>query len=138
MTPGQLAEAYLAALEAADEARVLALFAGDAIVYSPLYGPVPAVEFYPALFRDTSRAVLTLHGVTSGTSPAGAPLVGLWFHFDWRLGDGRDAPFDVVDMLELAPNGQITSLHIVYDTVQVRPAFEASAGHPSWRPDGTS
>ena len=51
MTPGQLADAYLAALEAADEARVLALFTGDAIVHSPLYGPVPAAEFYPALFR---------------------------------------------------------------------------------------
>lgn len=138
MTPGQLADAYLAALEAADHARVLALFAGDAIVHSPLYGPVPAAEFYPALFRDTARASLTLHGVTSGTSPAGAPLVGLWFHFAWRLGDGRDAPFDVVNMLELDPDGLITSLHIIYDTVEVRPAFEASIGHPSWRPGGPS
>jgi hypothetical protein len=136
MTPGQLADAYLAALQASDEAGVLALFAGDAIVHSPLYGPVPAAEFYPALFRDTTRASLTLHGVTSGTSPAGAPLAGLWFHFAWRLGDGRDAPFDVVDMLELGPDGLITALHIIYDTVEVRPAFEASTGHPSWRPGG--
>jgi SnoaL-like domain len=131
MTPGQLADAYLAALEAADEARVLTLFTGDAIVHSPLYGRVPAAEFYPALFRDTTRASLTLHGVTSGISPTGAPLVSLWFHFAWRLGDGRDAPFDVVDMLELSPDGQITSLHIIYDTVEVRPAFEASTGHRS-------
>ena len=72
MTPGQLTDAYLAALEASDEAGVLALFAADAIARSPLYGPVPAAGFYPALFRDTSRASLTLHGVTSGTSPAGA------------------------------------------------------------------
>ena len=55
MTPGQLTDAYLAALEASDEAGVLALFAADAIVHSPLYGPVPAAGFYPALFRDTSR-----------------------------------------------------------------------------------
>jgi hypothetical protein len=136
MTPGQLADAYLAALETADEAGVLALFAGNAIVHSPLYGPVPAAEFYPALFRDTTRASLTLHGVTSGISPAGAPLVGLWFHFAWRLGDGRDAPFDVVDMLELGSDGLILSLHIIYDTVGVRPAFEASTGHPSWRAGG--
>jgi hypothetical protein len=138
MTPRQLADAYLAALKASDETGVLALFAADAIVHSPLYGPVPAAEFYPALFRDTTRASLTLHGVTSGKSPTGAPLVGLWFHFDWRLGNGRDAPFDVVDMLELSPDGQITSLHIIYDTIEVRPAFEASAGHPSWRPGGNS
>lgn len=138
MTPGQLADAYLAALEASDKTRVLALFTSDAIVHSPLYGPVPAAEFYPALFRDTTRASLTLHGVTSGTSPAGAPLVGLWFHFAWRLGDGRGAPFDVVDMLELGPDGRITALHIIYDTLEVRPAFEASTGHPSWRPGGPS
>jgi hypothetical protein len=134
MTPGQLTDAYLAALQAADEARVLALFARGAIVHSPLYGPVPAAEFYPALFRDTTRASLTLRGVTSGTSPAGAPLVGLWFHFAWRLGDGRNAPFDVVDMLELDPDDLIAALHIIYDTVDVRSAFEASTGHPSWRP----
>jgi hypothetical protein len=138
MTPGQLADAYLAALEAADVARVLALFADNAVVHSPLYGPVPAAEFYPALFSDTSRASLTLRGVTSGTSTAGASLVGLWFHFAWRLGDGRDAPFDVVDMLELDPDGLITSLHILYDTVEVRPAFEAAAGDPSWRPGALS
>jgi hypothetical protein len=138
MTPGQLADAYLAALEAADVARVLALFADNAVVHSPLYGPVPAAEFYPALFSDTSRASLTLRGVTSGTSIAGASLLGLWFHFAWRLGDGRDAPFDVVDMLELDPDGLITSLHILYDTVEVRPAFEAAAGHPSWRPGALS
>jgi SnoaL-like domain len=138
MTPGQLADAYLAALEAADVARVLALFADNAVVYSPLYGSVPAAAFYPALFGDTSRASLTLRGITSGTSTAGASLVGLWFHFAWRLGDGRDAPFDVVDMLELDPDGLITSLHILYDTVEVRPAFEAAAGHPSWRPGGLS
>lgn len=54
MTPGQLTDAHLAALQAADEARVLALFARGAIVHSPLYGPVPAAESYPALFRDTT------------------------------------------------------------------------------------
>jgi hypothetical protein len=37
-------------------------------------------------------------------------------------------------MLELDPGGLIAALHIIYDTVDVRPAFEASTGHPSWRP----
>jgi hypothetical protein len=39
-------------------------------------------------------------------------------------------------MLELGPDGLITALHIIYDTVEVRPAFEALTGHPSWRPGG--
>jgi hypothetical protein len=30
-------------------------------------------------------------------------------------------------------DGLISALHIVYDTVEVRPAFEADTGRPSWR-----
>lgn len=33
----------------------------------------------------------------------------------------------------LDDDGRFTSLHIIYDTVDVRPAFEAEAGRPSWR-----
>ena len=35
---------------------MLALFADGAIVHSPLYGTLPAAEFYPTLFADTSSA----------------------------------------------------------------------------------
>jgi hypothetical protein len=59
--------------------------------------------------------------------------VTFWFHFDWRLPSGRPAPFDVVDVAELDAQGRITSLHIVYDTVDVRPAFEEHTGATSWR-----
>jgi hypothetical protein len=48
---------------------------------------------------------------------------------------GRKAPFDVIDMLELTDDGRIASLHIVYDTAQVRPAFEQETGRRSWRAD---
>jgi len=33
----------------------------------------------------------------------------------------------------LAPDGKIQELHIIYDTVDVRPAFEAEVGRTSWR-----
>ena len=33
----------------------------------------------------------------------------------------------------LDDDGSFTSQHIIYDTVDVRPAFEAEAGRPSWR-----
>ncbi len=59
-------------------------------------------------------------------------MVSFWFHFDWRLPSGALAPFNVVDVAELADNGRIATLHIVYDTVEVRPTFEAETG-TSWR-----
>ena len=61
--------------------------------------------------------------------PAGAYL------FDWTLSGGRQAPFDVVDVLELAPDGRIAALRIVYDTADVRPVFEQETGKPSWHAD---
>lgn len=134
--PGrQLAEAYLDALARADLAAMLALFSEDALVHSPLYGPTPARQFYPALFGDTSQSVLTLLGVTHGAKADGTPLVSIWFHFDWRLPSGRPAPFDVVDVLELSADGSIAALHIVYDTADVRPAFEQDTGKRSWPGD---
>jgi hypothetical protein len=132
-TPEELAEVYLTALGAARVEWVLELFEPDGIVYSPLYGPVAASDFYPALFADTSRSVLTLRGVTTGTSAEGTSLVNIWFHFDWQLRSGESAPFDVVDVLELNANGLISKLHIVYDTVETRTTFEQETGRVSWR-----
>jgi hypothetical protein len=63
----------------------------------------------------------------------GQTTVSFWFHFDWRLPSGAAAPFDVVDVATLGAHGLIRSLHIIYDTVDVRPAFEAAVGRPSWR-----
>ena len=69
----------------------------------------------------------------TGRDQSGARTVSFWFHFDWRLPSGAAAPFDVVDVATLAPDGRIKDLHIVYDTVDVRPAFEADLGRSSWR-----
>ena len=133
MTAAELVSAYLSALERADAEAVLELFAPGAMVHSPLYGPRPATEFYPELFADTSRAALTLLGVADGRTQQGAALISFWFHFDWRLPSGAAAPFDVVDLAELAEDGRIAALRIVYDTVSVRPVFERETGS-SWRP----
>lgn len=132
MNAADLVPAYLSALERADLDTVLELFAPGAVVHSPLYGPMPATEFYPALFADTSRSQLTLKGTAEGTTEDGRRLLTFWFHFDWRLPSGAEAPFDVVDVAELTDDGRIATLRIVYDTVDVRPAFEAEKGS-SWR-----
>lgn len=133
MNAADLVPAYLSALERADPDAVLELFAPGAVVHSPLYGPMPATDFYPALFADTSRSQLTLKGTAEGTTEDGRRLLTFWFHFDWRLPSGTEAPFDVVDVAELTDDGRIATLRIVYDTVDVRPAFEREKG-ASWRP----
>lgn len=122
--PDELARAYLDALAVADVHGVLTLFADDAVVHSPLYGVLPAAEFYPRLFADTGKAELTLRSTMSGVAEDGRAVVSFWFHFDWRLASGTAAPFDVVDVAVLDPAGHIAELHIVYDTVDVRPKFE--------------
>lgn len=138
MSPRELAEAYLDALGHADLAAMLSLFTNGALVHSPLYGPVAASEFFPALFGDTAQSRLTLRGVTQGADADGAPLVSIWFHFDWQLPSGRRPSFDVVDVLELNPDGRIGILRIVYDTADIRPIFERETGRRSWRPGNSA
>jgi SnoaL-like domain len=128
-----LVATYLRALTTSDVDLVIGLFADEGVVYSPLYGPQPARDFYPALFADTSRATLTLKSVMSGNDTTGRATVSFWFHFDWRLPSGTEAPFDVVDVATLGADGKIIKLYIVYDTVDVRQAFEYEVGKPSWR-----
>jgi hypothetical protein len=122
-----LGQAYLAGLQAADLEAIVGLFTPDGVVDSPLYGRMPATDFYAALFADTSQSELTMLGVLDGTTPDGAPLIALWFHFDWTLKSGEPAPFDAVDVLELDAAGKIISLHIIYDTARVCAAFRRSA-----------
>ena len=123
MTNEQLVDEYLEALAAGSTERVLALFAPDGRVDSPLYGTLPAAEFYPALFADTGQSRLTLRTTMEGQL-AGLPVVSFWFDFDWTLANGEPAPFTVVDVAELDADGLITTLHIVYDTAPIRAAFE--------------
>ncbi|GAA0196249.1 hypothetical protein GCM10008944_11670 [Cytobacillus oceanisediminis] len=127
MEPAQLSHRYLEALEAGDLAGVLALFAPDATVVSPLYGTLPATEFYPLLLADTGQSRLTLRTTMTGEVD-GRTVVSLWFDFDWTLASGEPAPFTVVDVAELDPDGRIERLHIVYDTAPIRAAFDRQRG----------
>ena len=130
MTGRALASDYLSAIERGALAARLALFRPGATVHSPLYGPLPAAEFYPRLLADTGRSQLHLRGVAQD-----GPLVSIWFRFDWTLPSGTPADFECVDMLELDEDGLITALHIFYDTATNRQAFERETGG-SWQPAG--
>lgn len=118
----RLVASYLSALAGADVPGVLALFAKDGVVNSPLYGVLPATEFYPALFADTAESKLTLKATMAGERE-GRAVISFWFDFDWTLASGEPAPFTVVDVAELDDHGLIAELHIVYDTAPLRDAF---------------
>ncbi len=129
MDADRLVAEYLDAIRAADSPHMLALFTPDGVVHSPLYGDLPAAEFYPKMFADTESADLTLLGTTTGETTDGRPLVMFLFKFDWVLKAGEDiVAFDVVDVAELDADGKITALTIIYDTKTARPAFDAATG----------
>lgn len=122
LAPEVLVDTYLAALEAGDVERVLSVFTPDGVVESPLYGRQSAREFYPALFADTSASVLTLKKILTSVDSS---TLAFWFDFGWTLADGTPAPFTVVDLAELAEDGRIERLHIVYDTHPLRDLWAA-------------
>lgn len=113
-----LVTTYLNSLATADAAKIISLFAPDGQVHSPLYGLMKATEFYPMLFDDTNESVLHLRKILKGDQ-----TIAFWFDFDWTLADGTPAPFTCVDVVELDSEGQITDLHIVYDTSTLREAW---------------
>lgn len=129
-----LIDEYLAALEVGDAKRVLALFAPDGIVHSPLYGAVPAREFYPKLFADTAEIRLGLRRIFRDDREA----VAFWFDFTWVLAGGTSASSTIVDIAELTEDGLISSLHIIYDTAPIREGFEQAHGRQTGSPENTS
>lgn len=119
MSTTALCEAYLAALNAGDLDLVLALFAPHGEVVSPLYGSMPARDFYAALFADTARSETELRHVFDGSDTGGA--VALHFLYRWTLADGKRVDFEVVDVIELTPaRDAFAKLTIIYDTAPLR------------------
>jgi hypothetical protein len=125
MTPRELCEQYLAALNAGSVERVLALFDADAFVVSPLYGRMLVAPFYRELFGDTNRSETTF--VDLFESAAGS--VALQFHYRWTLKSGRVVEFDCVDVFAFnADRSRFASLTIIYDTAPLRSDFDAARG----------
>lgn len=127
MTPKELCEQYLAALNEGSIDRVLALFEPDAYVLSPLYGRMPVAPFYAGLFGDTNRSETTFVNLFESASGP----VALQFHYRWTLKSGRVVEFDCVDVFALnADRSRFTSLTIIYDTAPLREDFDAARRLP--------
>lgn len=122
MNPEQLCHQYLAAMNEGDAGKVLALFAPDATVVSPLYGSMPAATFYRALFADTSRSDTTLLHIFDATQDSMS--VALHFHYKWTLSNGKVVEFECVDVFDLTPaRDRFSRLTIIYDTAPLRADF---------------
>lgn len=114
-------KAYLKALEKGGYENMIKLFTKNAVVFSPLYGKIKAIDFYRELFKDTSKSKITLLNIfKSDNKCVGAGH----FLYDWLLKDGTPTSFECVDVFQFTDDGRIKQLTIIYDTSKVRPSFE--------------
>jgi hypothetical protein len=132
----EVVKAYLKALEGRNLEAVLALFSPDAIVHSPMYGKVPARDFYKEFFADSTKNQITFLGLLGrGEGAKGQVVTGYWASIDWVLPTGAHIPFEVAGLMELDDQGRIEAFHIITDTAFIRPIFERDTGRATARPD---
>ncbi len=108
------AQTYLNLLRDGKATELAQLFSKDGMVASPVYGLVPANEFYNILFADTKTSKLTLDGVFR--EKASDRLIVL-FDYDWTLKNGKNVLFKVSDVFEFDDEEKVSKLTIIYDTV---------------------
>ncbi|MFD2562542.1 nuclear transport factor 2 family protein [Aquimarina rubra] len=125
MTKEEVAKKYLSFLEKGEMDKVISLFTADGVVVSPLYGTLPAIEFYRKLSEDTSSSRLHFDGLFFEKN---TNRVSLLFDYVWTLKNNKKVKFKVVDILELTSENKIQKLTIIYDTVLSRKATEELRG----------
>ncbi len=113
----QFAKDYLHFLETADHKKLAQLFSENGRVTSPIYGNMPAKDFYQGLMQDTNTSKLKLDGVFAEDN--GSRLIVL-FDYDWTLKNGKNVLFKVSDVFEFDNQGKVEKLTIIYDTVLSR------------------
>ena len=111
------AKTYLNLLADGNATDLANLFSTKGIVVSPVYGLVPASEFYHILFADTKTSILALDGIFH--EEVSNRLIVL-FDYDWTLKNGKNVGFKVADVFEFDSQGKVEKLTIIYDTVVSR------------------
>jgi ketosteroid isomerase-like protein len=115
--PADIVHSYFKHLTNSDIASIVALFADDAYVASPVLGTMRAGAFFDALDGASARNVLTVHQVMSSDDDR---FQAAHFTYDWTLRDGGRIEFDGVDVFEFNDANQICSMKIFYDTHPTR------------------
>lgn len=113
----ELCKIYLAALSRGDLAGVLALFAPDATVSSPVYGSLDAKSYYERLIADTDseRTISRLLNVFEALKER--PSIGLHFHYTWVRKNGRTVEFEGFNIYDMTPDRRkFIHVNIIYDT----------------------
>lgn len=123
MTPENLIQEYLSALEKSDVNKIFRLFKEDAIVVSPLYGEIKASNFYPGLFEDTLASRITLKDIYYSSSVKNR--IAAHFVYDWKMRNESYVAFECMDVFELDKHSEkIEKLTIIYDSRQTRDEFD--------------
>ncbi len=76
---------YFKNVETGNIEAIINLFSEDGIVHSPLYGDIPAKDFYEDLFADTSQSIITLINTFESTN--NPDTAAAHFKYDWILKD---------------------------------------------------
>ncbi len=126
-----IVRSYFELLSASDTASIVALFADDGYVESPVLGTMPAGAFYETLDDASSKNALTVHRVMSSEDDS---VHAAHFTYDWTLTKGGQIEFDGVDLFEFNDDDEIVSMKIFYDTHPTREVV----GNKYERPDGPS
>lgn len=114
----QVIQDYLEALSMGDMDQVVSLFDTNGMVNSPLYGTLPAVEFYAQLENDTSNSSIELLALfeDKNTNKGVAHFI-----YHWTMANGREVQFECADVFEFTEDNKIMLLTILYDTASIKP-----------------
>ena len=126
-TRAEIVGHYFERLTASDVEAIVALFADDGSVESPVLGTMPAAAFFATLDDASERNILTVHRIMSSPDDQ---FFAAHFTYDWTLTAGGNVTFDGVDLFEFNDDGKLASLKIFYDTHPTR----AEVGNKYERP----
>jgi len=116
-----LIKEYLNGLQSGNSEQLLSVFDQNAVVLSPLYGKLPAKQFYSDLFKDTTESKITL--INTLQSNENQNTCAGHFRYDWTMKDGSLVTFECVDVFKVTKQNKIEQLTIIYDTFGVRDNF---------------
>ena len=118
----ELCRSYVAAMESSDLEALLANFTNCATATSPISGKQSVRDFYSYVMRVTSGRSMELKTVFVGASEP--LLVAIHIAYTRRVGDGKPATVEGVDIFELTEDtNKFAKVTIIYDTVPVRADF---------------